>query len=73
MTTARQKLHAHDVRRVAVEACADDRTVRRYLASPASVKSTSRVRIEAALVRLGFLLAPDATGEVFDLAGRGSP
>lgn len=55
MTAVQPKLHAHDVRRVAVEACADDRTVRRYLADPERVKSTSRVRIEGALVRLGFV------------------
>jgi hypothetical protein len=59
MTTAQPKLHAHDVRRVAVEACADDRTVRRYLADPASVKSTSRVRVEGALVRLGLVAPPE--------------
>jgi DNA-binding LacI/PurR family transcriptional regulator len=48
-------LSAHDVRRVAVEAYADDRTVRRYLSDPERVRSISRARIEAALVRLGLV------------------
>jgi DNA-binding LacI/PurR family transcriptional regulator len=59
------KLSAHDVRRVAVESCSHDRTVRRYLADPARVRSTSRARIEGAMVRLGFAVptaAPDANG-----------
>jgi len=46
-------LTPHEVRRVAVEAVADDRTVRRYLRNPHSVRSTSAVRIAEALARLG--------------------
>jgi DNA-binding LacI/PurR family transcriptional regulator len=53
MKKATSRLDAHDIRRVAVEACADDRTVRRYLADTTTVQSTSRARIAAAMARLG--------------------
>lgn len=43
----------HALRRVAVEAVVDDRTVARYLRGE-SVLNSSRIRIESALERLGF-------------------
>lgn len=43
------KLTPQEVREVAAEAICDPRTVRAYLREPASVKSTSRKRIERAL------------------------
>lgn len=46
-----QRLTAHDERRIAVAACVDPRTVRQYLRGNA--KSTTSVRIEAALRELG--------------------
>lgn len=67
MTNAATALGAHEIRQIAVEACADDRTVRRYLADPKSVQSTSRARIAAALARLGFQNAATHAEEV----GRG--
>lgn len=47
-------LSPHDVRRLAVASVTDERTVRRYLTSKTSVRSTSRARIEAAIKALGF-------------------
>jgi hypothetical protein len=52
METAEQKLHAHDERRVSVEAMVHPRTVRSYLAGK-NVRSTSAACIERALVKLG--------------------
>ena len=45
-------LTSHEERRVAVHACVDPRTVRRYLKRVA-IHSTSRARVEAALVAMG--------------------
>lgn len=52
-------LTPHDVLRVAVEACVDPRTVRRYLAH-SDVRSSLEQRIKSALVRLQLesVLAP---------------
>ena len=43
---------AHQLRRIAVEAACDPDTVRKFLKGE-SLRSVSRVRIEAALERLG--------------------
>jgi DNA-binding LacI/PurR family transcriptional regulator len=55
-----QRPNAHDVRRVAVAAFADERTVRRYFADPGRLKPTSRARIADALARLGFATSTPA-------------
>lgn len=47
-------LDAHGLRRVAAEAICDEKTVARYL-DGLRVRSTSRTRIEAALMRLGLV------------------
>ena len=41
-----------DVRRVAVEAICDPRTVRKYLVTPADVRLSVRERIETAMKKL---------------------
>lgn len=46
-------LSAHDRRRLAVEAAVCPATIRKFL-SGATIRSTSRVRIERALRTLGF-------------------
>lgn len=53
-----QRPNAHDVRRIAVAACRETRTVARYLEGK-PVRSTSAASIAAALVALGLThLAP---------------
>lgn len=44
---------AHDIRRIAVAAMTDPRTIQRYLKGE-PIRSTSKARIEAALAALGF-------------------
>lgn len=54
------KMSAHDVRRVAVEAGVDPRSVRRFLKDQgANVRSTTAARIGEALRALGFYAAKD--------------
>lgn len=48
------KLTAHERRHLAVASCSHPKTIDRFLNNPDSVKSTSRARIEAAMVQLGF-------------------
>jgi hypothetical protein len=47
------RMHAHDIRRVAVEAPADPRTINAYLRGE-NVTPMARTRIERALRNLGF-------------------
>lgn len=58
-TTSSQGLPytAHDVRRVAVAASVDPRTVRRYLTGQTTASTTAQ-RIRAALANLGFEVEP---------------
>jgi DNA-binding LacI/PurR family transcriptional regulator len=51
------KPSAHEVRRIAVEACCDPETVHRYFEGRA-MKSTTTERVEAALRRLGMNTEP---------------
>lgn len=53
MTTSTRQLDAHDKRRVAVEALCDHRSVANYLDGK-PVRTMLRMRIEAALRKLGF-------------------
>lgn len=46
-------ISAHDVRRIAVAAMTDPRTIQRYLKGE-PIRSTSKARIEASLAALGF-------------------
>ena len=50
--TAAKCLVAHDVRRIAVEAICDPRTVERFLRGE-EIKDGSEIRIRAAMVRCG--------------------
>jgi hypothetical protein len=50
-----EELDAYQLRRLAVDACVDERTVRSYLNDPTSVRAMSAFRITAALQRLGFV------------------
>ncbi len=61
MTNTPPKLRAHDIRRIAVEAIVDERTVRAYLKDALRVRSTSAARITAAMQSLG-LVPGDSAG-----------
>lgn len=62
-------LNAHDVRRVAVAASVDPRTVRAYLRGDRT-QSTTASRIAEALRSLGFTQPPDTTGNAARRARR---
>lgn len=64
MTT---NVSAHDVRRIAVAAMTDPRTIQRYLKGE-PIRSTSKARIDAAVLTLGIPApsAPAAQGKTMD-------
>jgi DNA-binding LacI/PurR family transcriptional regulator len=62
MTTTAPKLRAHDIRRIAVEAIVDERTVRAFLKDAQRVRSTSAARITAAIRALGLSAAEKGVG-----------
>ncbi|MBX3233530.1 MAG: hypothetical protein KIT84_11040 [Labilithrix sp.] len=53
------KLSPHEIRKVAADAVCDERTVRAYLRSPDSVRSTSAERISSAIARLHAVASKD--------------
>jgi hypothetical protein len=53
------KLKAHEIRRIAVQAIVDERTVRAFLRYAARVRSTSAARIIAAMQALGHIVEED--------------
>jgi DNA-binding LacI/PurR family transcriptional regulator len=55
MTKTPPTLRAHDIRRIAAEAVVDERTVRAFLRDAERVRSTSAVRIAAAMQSLGLV------------------
>lgn len=59
MTKTPPKLSAHDIRRIAAEAIVDERTVRAYLKDALRVRSTSAVRITAAMRALGLVIGEE--------------
>lgn len=53
------KLRAHDIRRIAVEAIVDERTVRAFLRDAQRVRSTSAARITLAMRALGLVIGAE--------------
>ena len=53
-------LSVHDRRRLALEAFASDRTVKRVYQAPGSAREATLLRISAAARRLGLPIPPDS-------------